>query len=174
MKAFLNFGGFHQSDHGLIVEEWVSPDWDNYQPIYDWDAAQNLYGKLYVDWFNSLFDTQLSLIQVWKPAEYNFQTESLLVRLPERDFNSLKLLVYDHYALEAEDHIRSVAAARAGYVPTCSEKSIQSEPDRFAEICLDVLLQQSSDDWWGYFDEHNLSEIANLHNFKLKGFENEL
>ena len=162
MKTYLNFGGFYQSYHGEAIESWVEPDWDDYQDyqdyqaVYDWPKARQLYALLYVDWFNMLFDVDLKLIRVWSPKEYNFQTDALEVELSEAALGRLKTLVQDNYAKEFEYHLKTIASARAGYIPLFTEKSIQKEPDRLAEVYLDVLIQQAEANWREHFEDVHL------------------
>lgn len=66
MKTYLNFGGFYYSDHGSAVEMWVTGPYDcECETEYDWRQAYDLYANFYVEWFNTLFDTDLVFLRVW-------------------------------------------------------------------------------------------------------------
>lgn len=159
MKTYLNFGGFYYSDHGSAVEMWVTGPYDcECDDEYDWRQAYDLYANFYVEWFNTLFDTDLVFLRVWSPREYNFQTDSIEVEVNDEDAAKLKRVAHEEFGSELTEMIRRVTTSRSGYIPFYTPETLEDEDDRYMECILDTVLEALGDDWWDYYQRLDIDE----------------
>ena len=166
--TYLNFGGFRRTHHGERVESWVNPDWTDYKYIYDWDKAQVLYGRYYVQWFNSLFDTNLEFVSIWKPETFDMQVEAIAVRVSEQDADLLQHVVYTEFG---DDYFRILNQGlrfRSGYLVEPAEFSYDEPVDRKLECVLYCLIEKLESDWDTYYFDVVVPQVPDEGVFRLE------
>ncbi|MRN38587.1 MULTISPECIES: hypothetical protein [Neisseria] len=166
-RVYLNFGGFYATEHGKRVEAWINPDWDDYKNIYDWNEAYRMYGQYYVEWFNSLFDTNLEFVSIWKPETFYMQVESIEVSVNERDASLLRDVAYTEFGDDYFLILNRAVRSRAGYLAEDYYLPIEQAMDRRLECVLDCLLEKLEADWDTYYYEVVVPQIPEEEAFQF-------
>lgn len=157
MRITLNFGGFEylgsRTEHGDEVDKFLNKDNLHSEFFsYDDNQAEEVYAKHYVDWFNSLFETHLIYISVFRSMSCGVcDIHTIEAECSETDYEKLRTLVVDHYPLEYTQWIKDAKRFRVGFVD-------ESNISRSAEAIISVLLETVESDWWRYYNEHKIYE----------------
>ena len=176
MVNSLNFGGFYGSIHeGYIddmVENFFSDKDGNVKPD-SWEQVD--YKKLHkaycVEFLDNLseyilddyeIEISLNFKYLESPKFYNYTTDKILYSVNKRDYKRLYNKIKDNE--DFIEHIKNCTTSTDGYIAFYSfedyQKSFDLWDDTQTGIVLDFICDLfMDDDYIGYFDRNNITEI---------------
>lgn len=174
LQVSLNFGGFYGSIHDSNVDGMLESYFDyedfnsdtvNYRLIYI------EYLKKYIEFLNSLMDTELKFMELVSPREYNFHTDIIEVLIHRSDI----LRVFDYIKendLKSDvlERIKDATTSRPGYIPFFNYEDIfkKENRDKLLECIFDVICHDEENLFMDYYDFHNVYELLHSSDFIKK------
>lgn len=156
MEITVNFGGFYGSLHEGRIDSIVEQGIGNYDEHLDYKLIHKTYSKKFVDFLNDELDTKIVFEELHSPREYNFHTDVIYANCGNSD--ALKILRYtlENYRDELKERIEDKTTSKSGYIAFYSYIDMLKRDNRDMLItsCLDVIIDNSEDEWEQYYDFH--------------------
>lgn len=164
--TILNFGGFYCSIHSELAESMVKMyednDGENVIEFENYSKLYAEYSKRFVSFLNELMGCKLKFISLESPRYYNYSTDNIVCNYAKKDFAAIKKYAKENdLQKDIENHIKDITTLKDGYWPfyEYSEVFLHENEDILIQCYLDVIIENSTENWINYYDIENVYEI---------------
>ena len=185
----MDFGGFYNSMHSDAIEELltayfnIDDEGDFKREVWDYIYFKNIekkyseiYFRMFKEWVHGFYDYELDaeFIEVVSPASYNFETDSLLVKMSEDEAQRL----ITRFLYEFRDEIENESSSRPGFASFYNgfgevEKSKEASVS-YILLCLSRAHEYDADVGTFCSDEEMCDFIENMNEdeiYDVSGYE---
>ena len=170
IKTTVNFGGFYNSIHSDIIENYIEDREYNWENVNYKDTYKN-YSKSYINVLNNILDTNIIFKALNSPRYYNYSTDSIIIELSKKDI--LKLFKYikkEELKLKVINIIKEASTSKDGYIAFYSYKDFfkKDNLDLLVECLLDIIVENLQDNIIDGIQSNYLEIILNKINKRIK------
>lgn len=172
METNISFGGFYNSMHDYViddfVETWFQNDegerpedfWDLFDNV-DWKRLKTIYCNEYVDFINDRVGINLQYKSLNSPREYNFYTDVIEVTFTDNDMEGLRrylrnLTDYFNFDDDVDEYVREATTTRDGYIPFYKYDEYKADNELMMMCYLELLSGYINDMdyglWYEWYD----------------------
>lgn len=156
-RVFLPFSGFYETNLAADIEDDISREIDDaetqgvalgyddfdidYQALYS-DIARGI-ADYFPDWIKSgtELDIRCRFIELWRPREYNFETDRIYCDIPRVDIKNLLNWLNEHDPYYFSSFVYNYFMPRSGFIPFYSNRLVEWEAfETWNDVQLSVVL----------------------------------
>ena len=148
IKTTVNFGGFYNSTHSDIIDNYVEDMEYNWEEV-NYKETYEMYSESYIKVLNNILDTNIIFKALNSPKYYNYTTDVINVEISKKDI--LKLFKYikeEELKQEVFNIIKDSSTSKDGYIAFYEYKDFfkKDNLDILIECLFDAIIEHLQDD----------------------------
>ena len=147
IETTVNFGGFYNSIHSDIIDNYVEDLEYNWEEV-NYEATYKTYSENYIKALNDILNTNIIFKALNSPKFYNYSTDVINIELSKKDI--LKLFKYikeEELKQEVFNIIKDSSTSKSGYVAFYEYKDFfkKDNLDILVECLFDIIVENLQD-----------------------------